>query len=129
MRTARSRAFNTEDTEVHRAKHFMTTNAEKLAGHPVEKKEEKMEKRRALGRGLASLLPGPRVVGSTESRVPGTESGAAATPQGLKPGSSSAEGGTAEAVPFPASVPGGSSGGAGGQQVPRFARNDKDVFG
>ncbi len=29
----------------------------------VEKKEEKAEKRRALGRGLESLLPGPRVVG------------------------------------------------------------------
>jgi ParB family chromosome partitioning protein len=42
----------------------MTTSAaEKLAGHPaIEKKDEKVEKRRALGRGLASLLPGPRVV-------------------------------------------------------------------
>ncbi len=38
----------------------------------VEKKDEKAEKRRALGRGLASLLPGPRVVVSTESRVPNT---------------------------------------------------------
>lgn len=28
----------------------------------VEKKDEKLEKRKALGRGLASLLPGPRVV-------------------------------------------------------------------
>ena len=43
----------------------MTTSAaEKLAGHAVEKKEEKVEKRRALGRGLESLLPGPRVVQS-----------------------------------------------------------------
>jgi len=32
-----------------------------LAGHP-EKDKEKVEKRRALGRGLESLLPGPRVV-------------------------------------------------------------------
>ena len=42
----------------------MTTSAaENLAGHPtIEKKEEKVEKRRALGRGLESLLPGPRVV-------------------------------------------------------------------
>ncbi len=41
----------------------MTTSAaENLAGHGVEKKEEKVEKRRALGRGLESLLPGPRVV-------------------------------------------------------------------
>ena len=39
------------------------TNAaavEKVAGNPAEK--EKIEKRRALGRGLESLLPGPRVV-------------------------------------------------------------------
>ncbi len=55
----------------------MTTSAaEKLTGHPViEKKDEKAEKRRALGRGLASLLPGPRVVVPTggdggETKVP-----------------------------------------------------------
>src|ERR1700722_10070245 len=36
----------------------------------VEKKDEKVEKRKALGRGLASLLPGPRAVApSTESRT------------------------------------------------------------
>jgi ParB family chromosome partitioning protein len=59
----------------------MTTSAavEKMAGHPAEK--EKMEKRRALGRGLESLLPGPRVVsgvgapvssggGASEQQVP-----------------------------------------------------------
>lgn len=45
----------------------MTTGtAEKLAVRnpekSAEKKEEKAEKRRALGRGLESLLPGPRVV-------------------------------------------------------------------
>src|SRR5579863_2185163 len=34
--------------------------AENLAG----REKEKMEKRRALGRGLESLLPGPRVVGA-----------------------------------------------------------------
>jgi ParB family transcriptional regulator, chromosome partitioning protein len=39
----------------------MTTSAEgNLAGQDKEK--EKVEKRRALGRGLASLLPGPRVL-------------------------------------------------------------------
>jgi ParB family chromosome partitioning protein len=37
------------------------------AGNLAEKKDEKVEKRRALGRGLASLLPGPRVV-NAESR-------------------------------------------------------------
>jgi ParB family chromosome partitioning protein len=81
----------------------MTTSAaEKLAGHPaIEKKDEKAEKRRALGRGLASLLPGPRVVSSPESRVPSVERGADAV----------------------ASVHG--SDGVGEQQVPHFVRNDK----
>jgi|HubBroStandDraft_6_1064221.scaffolds.fasta_scaffold00038_79 ParB family chromosome partitioning protein len=75
----------------------MTTSAaENLAGHP-EKKDEKLEKRRALGRGLESLLPGPRVVKSTEYPVAGSESSA---PQGLKPESISAGGGTAEGMPF-----------------------------
>ncbi len=46
-----------------------TTAAEKVIVH-AEKKDEKVEKRRALGRGLESLLPGPRVVVSPESRVP-----------------------------------------------------------
>jgi ParB family transcriptional regulator, chromosome partitioning protein len=92
----------------------MTTSAaEKLAG---EKKDEKVEKRRALGRGLASLLPGPRVV--------------APTPQGLKSESSPVVSGTAEDVPFPATGAGGAhvqgGGGGGEQQVPRFARNDKN---
>jgi ParB family transcriptional regulator, chromosome partitioning protein len=80
----------------------MTTSAaEKVAGAVPEKKEEKIEKRRALGRGLESLLPGPRVVvASPESRVATVE------------------------VPSP-TVDGGSSSDGGEQQVPRFARNDK----
>jgi ParB family chromosome partitioning protein len=49
----------------------MTTSAaEKLAGQVVAKREEKVEKRRALGRGLESLLPGPRVVApASDSRA------------------------------------------------------------
>ncbi|MGP0017095.1 MAG: ParB/RepB/Spo0J family partition protein [Candidatus Sulfotelmatobacter sp.] len=43
-----------------------TVAAENLAGR-VEKDKEKVEKRRALGRGLESLLPGPRVVGPGQS--------------------------------------------------------------
>ncbi len=80
----------------------MTTSAaENLAGRPaIEKKEEKVEKRRALGRGLESLRPGPRGVVSPESRVPSVERGS-----------------------DEASTVG--SGGGGEQQVPRFARNDK----
>ena len=91
----------------------MTTSAaEKLAGSVVEKKEEKVEKRRALGRGLESLLPGPRVVGSP-AHLPSppfakdAKDGPPAdapSPQGLKSESSPAMGGTAEAVPFPTSL-------------------------
>ena len=55
----------------------MTTTAENLA-RAVEKKEEKTEKRRALGRGLESLLPGPRVVsggaGAGDESVKGSDS-------------------------------------------------------
>ena len=40
----------------------MTTAVANVAGHGGEKDKEKLEKRRALGRGLASLLPGPRAV-------------------------------------------------------------------
>ena len=64
----------------------------------VEKKDEKVDKRRALGRGLASLLPGPRVV-VPESRVATVD----------RVGSDAAAG----------------SSGAGEQQVPHFVRNDK----
>jgi len=42
-----------------------TAAAGNVTGHGGEKEKEKMEKRRALGRGLASLLPGPRVVSPT----------------------------------------------------------------
>jgi ParB family transcriptional regulator, chromosome partitioning protein len=81
----------------------MTTSAaENLAGHPaIEKKEEKVEKRRALGRGLESLLPGPRVV------VPAAEPRAA----GVEPRGSEARA--------------AGSDGAGEQQIPHFVRNDK----
>jgi ParB family chromosome partitioning protein len=81
----------------------MTTTAavEKVAGQAIEKKDEK---RRALGRGLASLLPGPRVV------VPGPESRvAAAAPQ--QPSSQDATDQT--------------SGSTSETWVPHFVRNDK----
>ena len=45
-----------------------TAAAENLAGRGAEK--EKVEKRRALGRGLESLLPGPRVVAAVPKPVP-----------------------------------------------------------
>src|ERR1700680_4490046 len=71
----------------------------------AEKKDEQVEKRRALGRGVESLLPGPRVVGpGTESRVPSGERGGAG-------------------------APGQGSGGAGEKQVPHFVRNDTNLGG
>jgi ParB family chromosome partitioning protein len=66
----------------------------------AEKKDEKVEKRKALGRGLASLLPGPRVVASTEARGP--SGGAGGADSGIH-----------------------GSGDAGETKVPRFARDDK----
>jgi len=81
---------------------LMTTSAaEKLAGPVAEKKEEKVDKRRALGRGLESLLPGPRVVvPAAELRVAGVERGGN-------------------------EVSAAAGAGAGEQQVPHFVRNDK----
>jgi len=63
----------------------------------AEKKDEKVEKRKALGRGLASLLPGPRVV------MPGSASAVARehAPQASNPESSAAASVAAGAVPFP----------------------------
>ncbi len=47
----------------------MTTSAaENMAGRVADKDKEKVEKRRALGRGLESLLPGPRVVPGNAAR-------------------------------------------------------------
>ena len=53
--------------------------AEDVVGHA---EKEKMEKRRALGRGLASLLPGPRVVPGVRT---GIQSGAASGGQQVPP--------------------------------------------
>jgi ParB family chromosome partitioning protein len=57
---------------------------EKVAGGPVEK--EKIEKRRALGRGLESLLPGPRVVSGAAAPVRDAGDGSGQQiPHGLTP--------------------------------------------
>src|SRR5438309_1711194 len=53
-----------------------TAAAENVVVRAADK--EKVEKRRALGRGLESLLPGPRVVGGT---APGQSGGAGGRPQ------------------------------------------------
>ena len=54
-----------------------TAAAGNVAGHSGEKdkEKEKVEKRRALGRGLESLLPGPRVVAGTAIRPVGPPAG------------------------------------------------------
>ena len=75
-----------------------TASAGNLAGHSdKDKDKDKMEKRRALGRGLASLLPGPRALNPFAKRESaGTSTGVEApTPHetvdvALKSGSSAA---------------------------------------
>ena len=74
----------------------MATSAAEKEGHPADK--EKIEKRRALGRGLESLLPGPRTVAGLGG------SGGVVPRQGV-------------------SVQG--SGATGETQVPDVVRNDK----
>ena len=63
-----------------RTDNVTTAAAGNLAGHP-EKDKEKVEKRRALGRGLESLLPGPRVV-----RPPLADSAGDVAPASTVPG-------------------------------------------
>jgi ParB family chromosome partitioning protein len=58
-----------------------TVAAENLAG----REKEKVEKRRALGRGLESLLPGPRVVASSAGAVAPGQGGGAAGKQQVPP--------------------------------------------
>src|SRR5215813_4353032 len=57
-----------------------TSAAGNLAGNP-DKDKEKVEKRRALGRGLASLLPGPRIL-NPFAKKEGSAAGAGAEAPG-----------------------------------------------
>jgi ParB family chromosome partitioning protein len=90
---------------------LMTSTVAEKAGRPAEKDKDKVEKRRALGRGLESLLPGPRVVAGTS--VAPT---APTSPLLAKDARNGAPGGSA---------PGQGSGTASEQQIPHFVRNDK----
>jgi ParB family chromosome partitioning protein len=92
----------------------MTTGSAAKAGHSGEKEKEKTGTRRALGRGLESLLPGPRVV-ATRPMV--------ATVHPPVAGQAAGDAGTRAGAPVP-HVQGG--GAAGEQQVPHSARNDKE---
>ncbi|MFY9912345.1 MAG: ParB/RepB/Spo0J family partition protein [Candidatus Sulfotelmatobacter sp.] len=56
-----------------------TATAQNLAAPASDKKDEKPEKRRALGRGLESLLPGPRVVATTAVAPPAPRPAASPT--------------------------------------------------
>ena len=58
-----------------------TATTGNLAEQAADKDKEKMEKRRALGRGLASLLPGPRVV----PQAPPADRSAASVPHPAQP--------------------------------------------
>ena len=80
-----------------------TVAAENSAGRSGDK--EKVEKRRALGRGLESLLPGPRVVGGAAGQSGGA--------------------GGKQQVPFDSASPSGSAALRAGTH---FVRNDKAHF-
>jgi ParB family chromosome partitioning protein len=68
LRPAKARRAQ-DDKVGGRTENVTTATAGNLAVHP-EKDKEKVEKRRALGRGLESLLPGPRVVRPAAVPVP-----------------------------------------------------------
>jgi ParB family chromosome partitioning protein len=107
-----------------------TAAAGKVAGQAADKDKDKVEKRRALGRGLASLLPGPRVVPPPASPVgQGTaaseNSGAAGTRTGVSAPHQAAE--LRSAGQPGAAVPTFHSSGSE-QQVPHFVRNDNAVL-
>ena len=82
----------------------MTTSAaETTAGRVADK--EKVEKRRALGRGLESLLPGPRVVGGTAARpVVPPDPGSRVSAPAAAPGSFAHVPAPAAGVPFDGTI-------------------------
>jgi ParB family transcriptional regulator, chromosome partitioning protein len=92
---------------------------ERLMTTTAADKADKVEKRRALGRGLESLLPGPRVVaGTSPTFVKNTNDGAPGTG-----GPGQGEGAAGEQqVPFDSAAPGGATALRAGSH---FVRNDK----
>jgi ParB family transcriptional regulator, chromosome partitioning protein len=99
-----------------------TAAAGKVAGQAADKDKDKVEKRRALGRGLASLLPGPRVVPPAASPVgQGIAAPAIGGAAGTRTGVSAPHGQSGVTVPTFHSA-------AGEQQVPHFVRNDNPVL-
>jgi len=97
----------------------MTTGSAAKAGHSEEKDREKGKAgmRRALGRGLESLLPGPRAVAVRPAVGPAAPAFA---------GDTGADAGTRAGAPAP-HVQG--AGAAGEQQIPHSVRNDEDSGG
>ncbi len=95
-----------------------TAAAGKVVGQAADKEKDKVEKRRALGRGLASLLPGPRVVPPAASPVgQGIAAAEISGAAGTRTGVSAPHGQSGVTVPTFHSA-------AGEQQVPHFVRND-----
>src|SRR5579864_4461850 len=107
-----------------------TSSAAGKAGHSGEKEKEKTGIRRALGRGLESLLPGPRVVRPAVAPAPPRVADPAPLAERTKDGAGAAlDAGTGASSTVAQGRPAPhlrGSGAAGEQQVPHFVRNDKE---
>jgi ParB family transcriptional regulator, chromosome partitioning protein len=123
----------------------MTTGSAAKAGHSGEKEKEKTGIRRALGRGLESLLPGPRVVAprpgvpspagssgtvaGSELRSAGQPGGAVPTQAGTRAGAPAphVQGAGEQQVPFDSASPSGSSALRAGSPLRQAqGRNDQE---
>ena len=98
-------------------------------GHGGDKEKEKLEKRRALGRGLASLLPGPRPVPTTppSTGVNAGDGGAAGPRTGASAPHNPAE--LRSAVPTSSinATPAAAPASAASAAVPDYASSEGDV--
>ncbi len=93
-----------------------TSTAGNLAGHTdKDKDKEKVEKRRALGRGLESLLPGPRVVAGS-GVAPASGIGRPSIPPGRNEGINASPA-VAAPTPGPTVLPSDGSEGAAGTRA------------
>jgi ParB family transcriptional regulator, chromosome partitioning protein len=94
----------TASWELEREKLFMTASAEKVAGDLAEKPAEKVtDKRKALGRGLESLLGGPRVVTPVPAAVSTpSDTNSGATSEILASASRASTGDSVQLIPIDA---------------------------
>jgi len=99
-----------------------TVAAESVTGHSTENEEkQKVEKRRALGRGLESLLPGPRAVVGTAVRPV-----LAPSPQ-PEPEAMSTSGAITDIAQLPAEAPGAQASDAENVRVPAQAESRTQI--